>query len=166
MLQRLKKYLKQFSKIRLYVLLFIFCALYSFYDTRNSFIVFVVGSSMEPTYHTGEILVAHKNFVLSKNDVIIFRHNNEIYIKRITGIEGETYSYSLTIPHEYQMKDYRKIVVHHTKGSIFWFKNYTYNVVPHDKYYVQGDNIIVSVDSKTYGLVDRKDIIGKIDPVQ
>ena len=78
---------------------------------------------MEPTIKNGQkVIISSIPYLFYKpkqNDIIAFRKNANILIKRINKIEN-------------------------------------------DKYFVLGDNEDDSLDSRKFGLIDRKEIVGKI----
>ena len=102
--------------------------------------VFLIGyvpsESMEPTLKKGSIILGVRHYGELKNgDVIIFRHNGQLNVKRIAAIESER----ITID-----------------GQIL--------IVPKDCYYVLGDNAENSYDSRFWKepFIKRDDIIAKI----
>lgn len=122
----------------------------------------VVGSSMQPSFQSGERLIVNKvvyHFESpQRGDVIIFHSPANYatdYIKRIIGLPGDT------------------IYIHggvvYVDGSPLQEKyieappDYTYGpfVVPKDNYFVLGDNRNNSNDSHTGWTVPRQSIIGK-----
>lgn len=102
--------------------------------------VFLIGyvpsASMEPTLKKGSIILGVRCYQeLGIDDIIIFRHNGQLNVKRIAAIEGEG------------------VVI---DGKIL--------LVPEDCYYVLGDNMENSYDSRFWKepFVKRDDIIAKI----
>lgn len=102
--------------------------------------VFLIGYvpsvSMEPTLKKGSIILGVRCYQeLEIDDIIIFRHNGQLNVKRIAAIEGEG------------------VVI---DGKIL--------LVPEDCYYVLGDNMENSYDSRFWEepFVKRDDIIAKI----
>ena len=91
---------------------------------------------MEPTLKKGSIILGVRCYQeLRIDDIIIFRHNGQLNVKRIAAIEGESVA---------------------VDGKIL--------LVPEDCYYVLGDNMENSYDSRFWEepFVKRDDIIAKI----
>ncbi|MEO6536276.1 MAG: signal peptidase I [Candidatus Paceibacterota bacterium] len=127
----------------------------------------VEGESMHPTFESADYLIVDELTYHFQNpkrgDVIVFRYPNDpsvFYIKRIIGLPGETVSI-----------DQGKVSVKKTDGtSITLDESYvvdedaTYtqstNIGP-DQYFVMGDNRPKSSDSRVWGLLPRKNIVGR-----
>ena len=99
----------------------------------------VSGASMEPTFNNGNYLIIDElSYHLrkpKKNEVVVFRYPNDpskFFIKRIAGAPGET------------------VVVQGRE-----------TILKDDEYYVLGDNRGASSDSRTWGPVREKLIIGR-----
>lgn len=110
--------------------------------------VVVSGDSMEPTFADGRKLLASSAYFLigsiKRNDVVVIRgeKENEYMIKRVYRLAGETVEWVFA-PET------------HPIGK-------TEFVVPTDNVYVLGDNRAVSEDSRKYGPVPLKKILGKV----
>jgi len=129
----------------------------------------VRGSSMYPSLHDGEYLltdkVSYRLHQPKRGDVIIFTapHNEEYdYIKRIIGLPGETikiengkvFINGLALDEVYIPNDFTTFA-----GS---FAKEGYNVLlPPEQYFVLGDNRQHSSDSREWGSVPEKNIIGR-----
>lgn len=125
-----------------------------FFDTY-----IVTNKSMEPTFYEGDqILLLKKNFIFNsvKNfDVIVFNHENSNLVKRVIGIEGDKveikngglYLNDKLIEHEYY---------------IFSEKDNGLYIVGSDQYFVLGDNIKLSEDSRYFGFIDKDSIKGQV----
>lgn len=146
----------------------------------------VEGHSMDPTLHTGERLISSKISKIERADIITCKEpgDEKIYvIKRIIGLPGETVTMKndklfinkTNIKEDY-LKDYRnkfkkdklndayafnKMFQEEAKHSDKFTNNFSVKV-PKNKYFVLGDNRLVSKDSRIFGFVDKKMIQGKI----
>lgn len=102
---------------------------------------YVPSSSMEPTLSEGSIILGSRCFEeLKRGDIIIFRHDGRLMVKRIAAGPGEKLS----------------------EGD-------SSCTVPEDCYFVLGDNSADSYDSRFWAdpFLPRKDIVAKlIFPVQ
>ena len=125
----------------------------------------VVGPSMKPTLNNGEVLLLNK-FIYhfkepKRNDIIAFSYEDTKYlIKRVIGLPGETVEYNDNVLYINGEPYIEKIV----EGMItedFTLKELGYDTIPKDMYLVLGDNRGDSLDSRNFGLISKKDIIGK-----
>ena len=123
----------------------------------------VEGSSMEPNFHTGQMLIvsklAYKLSTPQRGDVIVFQYpGNPVddYIKRVIGIPGDTVDIQdgrvsingQAISEPYLAPDSSEMF----RGK--W-------TVPADSYFVMGDNRLHSSDSRSWGMLSKEFIIGK-----
>ena len=83
----------------------------------------IIGHSMEPSIYNGSTVLISDIFFLFRgpkiNDMVAFRIDNKIFVKRITMIKG-------------------------------------------DNFILKGDNLNDSFDSRKFGFVKSKNIIGKV----
>lgn len=129
----------------------------------------VRGNSMYPNLHDNDYLLTDKiTYQLrepKRGDTIIFRapKNEEYdYIKRIVGLPGDTVRVNdgkIYVNDELLTEDYLSSDSF-TYGGRFWKENQSIPV-PEDQYFVLGDNRSHSSDSREWGPVPRKNIIGK-----
>lgn len=127
----------------------------------------VDGRSMDPTFATGDYLIVDKlSYELGtpqRNTVVVFKYpidTSKTFIKRIIGLPGETIVIKddvVTIKNTENPNGFvvdSPYVTHHSAGS------YEKTLGP-DEYYVLGDNRAESFDSRYWGPVPKKDLLGK-----
>ena len=148
---------------------------------------FVQGDSMYPNfkdsqylivnelgYKNSEIKIGNTNLVtvspfkeLERGDVVVFRYPNnpkQFFIKRIIGLPGEiveirggrVYIKSGDLEFVLEEKEYLKNVVitkAHSNVPV---------ALKEDEYFVMGDNRSASSDSRSWGPVNKNDVIGKV----
>lgn len=130
---------------------------------------FVLGASMEPTFHNGDYLIINEISYFvgqpSRGDVIVFRYpynTKEYYIKRVIGLPGETieiHSDRITIknnehPEGFALRE-AYLPPEITGGDIV-------KTLGPDEYFVLGDNREASSDSRSWGPLKREFITGKV----
>lgn len=131
---------------------------------------FVVdGESMHPTFENFDYLIVDELVYMFKaparGDVVVFRYPQNpsvFYIKRIIGLPGETVSINKgevtikTVTGEKKTLAEPYVVVEDASYS----KEY---VLAAGDYFVMGDNRPNSSDSRYWGPLPRKNIIGRVD---
>lgn len=131
---------------------------------------FVVdGESMHPTFENLDYLIVdelvYDFHAPERGDVIVFRYPNNpsiFYIKRIIGLPGETVSIN-----------HGQITITKTDGSqVTLSEPYVVNedatytkdaTLSQGQYFVMGDNRPNSSDSRVWGPLPKKDIVGRVD---
>lgn len=122
----------------------------------NVRLVKIDGNSMKPTLTNGDIIFYSNNIKrINRFDIIIFSKNNEIFIKRVIGMPGDSISYKKNTLYVNNIKVEEKYLKSITED--FNFIN-----ISKDKYFVIGDNRLYSYDSRNFGLVDKNEIKGKM----
>jgi signal peptidase I len=132
--------------------------------------VHVLGSSMYPTLHDNDLLVASKiSYKLhnpQRGDIIVFKPPDEAsrdFIKRIIALPGE------------RLRIVNSVV--YINGQVlhepYLPEKWTYNnnwpatgqeqIIPPDEYFVMGDNRNHSSDSRTFGPIALDAILGKAE---
>ncbi len=135
-------------------------------------IVLIEGESMMPTIESGAKVAINKlayglaipftsSLLIQWNepevgDLIVYKHNNKTVVKRCVGLSGQPLDYS---------SDSSYIIV----GEVFFplneqqFHRIKYDhIIPENTVLAIGDNYEVSVDSRDYGFVPVKNILGKV----
>ncbi len=127
----------------------------------------VSGASMDPTFKTGQYLIVDQLTYRFEHpvrgDVIIFRYPkdpSQFFIKRIIGLPGETVRI-----------ENGSVYVTETNGkTITLHEDYVLNVgngndmtknLSTGEYFVMGDNRPESSDSRVWGVLSEKNIVGR-----
>ncbi len=132
---------------------------------------FVKGASMEPSFDDGQYLIidelSYRFREPARGEVVVFRYPidpTQYYIKRIVGLPGETVEI---------VEGHVKIFnAEHPLGFVLDETNYlpaniaTYNNVKKElgqsDYFVLGDNRSASYDSRSWGVLPRANITGRV----
>ncbi len=131
---------------------------------------FVIGASMEPNFQTGDYLVIDQLSYFfrepRRGEVIVFHFpfdTRQYYIKRIIGLPNETI----------EIRDNQVFIKNDQELNGFFLKEdypligYTVShgikliTLGSDEYFVLGDNRLQSSDSRVFGGIARKHIVGR-----
>jgi len=139
----------------------------------------VSGASMAPNFASGDYLIideiSYRFSDIQRGDIVVFNagfipgYARERFIKRVIGVPGETVN--IENGNVEIIKD-GKVVVLDEKYLPENLKTYVYSgsgplllpektVLGQDQYFVLGDNREGSYDSRYWGVVPKKDIVGK-----
>ena len=141
----------------------------------------VVGPSMSNTFNDGDLVFCSDLFYSpSKNDVIVFDATNvandeAFYIKRVIATEDDIIYYkvegssgTLYVNSEKEtiqnvsVYDYLTIIGKDNDSIDVENETEMTYKIPKDKIVVLGDNRFNSKDSRYFGLIDEKDVYGKV----
>lgn len=117
----------------------------------------VDGNSMKNTFEDGDLLLLFKLGNVDRFDVVVLdeEYDDEIIIKRIIGLPGETVEIKngkIYINEEEISDDYGY-------GET---SDYEKTTLSADEYFILGDNRLISKDSRYFGPVKEEEIIGKV----
>lgn len=124
--------------------------------------VVVSGDSMSPTLKNGEELTLQKTKTIHLNDIVVFTDpvTHTYSVKRVIAKEGER----VVIHAGWVYVNGQKLNEYYLpKHTLTVADTNSYVVEPH-RVYVLGDNRQGSADSREYGTVAVKDIVGVIGP--
>lgn len=130
---------------------------------------------MDQTLAQGDMILMEKFSKINRFDVIVFQQSDgTIYIKRVIGLPGDEIRYEkdqlyvndkkLSEPfltnnrsHDHQVSPY---TTDFQLDDLIGEKQ-----LPANEYFVLGDNRRISKDSRSFGTVESKDILGKAQAV-
>jgi len=130
---------------------------------------FVNGQSMEPNFYDGDYLIVNEIGYRfndpKRGDVIVFHYPNDpqqFFIKRIIGLPGEKIvikNNEITIYNKERPDGFALDEFYIPKSAVI-SKDYSQEL-KNDEYYVLGDNRIASSDSRVWGVLEKRHIVGK-----
>ena len=122
----------------------------------------VVGESMTPLLHEGEIVVAPKGTAFQKGDVIAFYFNNKILIKRVIANAGEWVN--IDVDGNVFINDEPLDEPYLTEKALGDCNIALPYQVPDGKIFVMGDHRKTSSDSRNtaVGCVAQEQIVGRV----
>ena len=129
----------------------------------------VKGQSMEPNFHDNDYLIideiSYRIREPERGEVIVFKspqNPSQRFIKRVIGLPGETI----------EIKDDKVMIIKEDKVQILDESSYLspslktpgnlITTLNKNEYFVLGDNRRVSSDSRSWGLLPGKNIIGRV----
>ncbi|OGG13425.1 signal peptidase I [Candidatus Gottesmanbacteria bacterium RIFCSPHIGHO2_02_FULL_39_11] len=163
---------KGFSRIKLFLAVFLIAGLLIVLIKLSIGAVMVRGSSMEPNFHNGQSFYVNKLIYRfqdpKRGDIIVFRdyrNPNSTSFKRVIGVpkdevkieNGKVYL---------NMAELKEPYLRNYDTTTIFQENFMKEGVPvsvqDNNYFVLGDNRPNSSDSREYGFVSKDNIIGKI----
>lgn len=160
MSKELKKSLLEYIKVILVTVVVTYAVLYFVQISR------VVGSSMENTYHNGNVILVDKVFYkqgeANYNDIVVVRYpvsdDEDQIIKRVVGLPGD----HLEMKNNQLYRNGELLKEDYIKEPMEGNEDFSYDI-PEGKVFVMGDNRNHSVDSRMIGYVDfDEDVVGRV----
>lgn len=115
----------------------------------------IKGDSMNPLYKDGEIVFINKVYSsVDYLDVIVFYNNSQKFIKRVIGIPGDTIVFKDGLLYRNGLK-----LIDMMDNVNFYDQKI---VINKNEYFIAGDNLMVSLDSRQFGAIQSTSIVGKV----
>ncbi len=130
----------------------------------------VSGTSMVPTYHNREYLiidkVSYRAHEPQRGDVIVFRYpkdESQYFIKRIIGLPGEKVKVDQghVLIYNKEHPEGIRLPENYLPNENVTFGRSDLVTLGSDEYFVLGDNRQASSDSRIWGILPKKDIVGR-----
>lgn len=130
---------------------------------------YVKGASMEPNFYEQEYLIidelSYRFRMPERGEIVVFKYprdHKQYYIKRIIGLPGETVEISDGHVVVYNKEHPNGIVLEEdylTQDLTTGKEKVTLGI---NEFYVLGDNRDASMDSRSFGVVDKDELIGRV----
>lgn len=130
----------------------------------------VKGASMEPTFESGDYIltskIAYKLHPAAPGDIIVFKSpkNPDVdFIKRIIALPGQHIVITdgvVYLNNRFLKETYVTATTNLFEGG--FIKSGVEETVPEGYFFVMGDNRPRSSDSREFGFIPEKDVIGKV----
>ncbi len=128
----------------------------------------VDGLSMFPTFHNGDYLIVDQISYLtgnpSRGDVVVIKppmDESKYFIKRLIGLPGDTISINGSEVKISNSKHPLGVVIDEPYVENKGNDNNLLFTVPEDQYFVMGDNRTASYDSRNWGFLPKRDMVGR-----
>ncbi|MDO8609294.1 MAG: signal peptidase I [bacterium] len=123
----------------------------------------VQGKSMLPTLQNDDIIncSSYQKNDLSRKDIVIFKHADKEYIKRIIGLPEDKIAVSNFEVFLNNEKIEEKYILNNHSTNLWengFIKTNEPIIVPNNKLFILGDNRLRSSDSREFGFIDKNDI--------
>lgn len=130
---------------------------------RHFSIHWVSGTSMEQNLHDGDAVLVRKETPIRRYEVIVFSVAKEpdMFVKRVVGMPGDTIMVknNRMVLNIGEPENFETVYTFQINPSAAK-KMQSLTKIPEDCYFVIGDHVDVSKDSRTFGLVKQTEVEG------
>ena len=147
-------------RVILFLLVVVLVAAITFLCLLSGYVIY--GNSMSPTLEEQDLVLAIPNAKISAGDMVAFRHEERILIKRVAGAPGD--QIEVTDDGHVRLNGY-DLYEPYALFSNSGTNDMTYPLdIPEQSWFVLGDNRGSSVDSRSsiLGLIDEEQMLGKV----
>ena len=155
-MKRIIDLIKKEKKFLLLVMIIILFKIFIF-----NFIL-VKGDSMNPKYKNNDFMflnkIIYKFTPIKRGDVVVLKYKNDDLIKRVIGL-----------PKDKIKVENGKLYINNKEYKEDYINSYTASedfdevTIKNNEYFVMGDNRYNSYDSRRFGPINKKDIMGKVE---
>ncbi len=124
---------------------------------NNVHIGVVSGVSMEPTLLSGNKIVYLNVNSVKVGDIVVLDVGKKHLVKRVIGIGGDK-----VLLNGESVVGVNNLLIKSRQVSQQELSKLTVVIVPEDEFFVMGDNQDNSVDSRVFGTLSKKQILGKV----
>lgn len=134
-------------------------------------IVEVSGYGMVPSLRDKDVVLIKKTRKLKRFDLIAFKQGSKVQIRRVIGLPGEKIRYENDILFINEEPIDEKFIIDEINENQKNGRNFTEDFyisadrtvgIPEDYYFLLGDNRPYALDSRIYGFIAEKNIIGVV----
>lgn len=125
----------------------------------------VSGHSMQPTLDDQELVLVHKKRIPNRYDLVAFEQEDKLLVKRVIGVPGDRYVLSgnrLILAESETAYDFSFTIALNDELAA---ELPTSGVLDEGEYFVLGDALMISRDSRAFGLVLQESFIGVVTPL-
>lgn len=155
----MNKVLELIKKEKLFILAIIIIILLKIFIFN---FILVKGDSMNPKYKNNDFMflnkIIYKFTSIKRGDVVVLKYKNDDLIKRVIGL-----------PKDKIKVENGKLYINNKEYKEDYINSYTASedfdevTIKNNEYFVMGDNRYNSYDSRRFGPINKKDIMGKVE---
>ena len=155
----MNKVLELIKKEKLFILAIIIIILLKIFIFN---FILVKGDSMNPKYKNNDFMflnkIIYKFTPIKRGDVVVLKYKNDDLIKRVIGL-----------PKDKIKVENGKLYINNKEYKEDYINSYTASedfdevIIKNNEYFVMGDNRYNSYDSRRFGPINKKDIMGKVE---